>query len=292
MKNVNKKIVALIGTVTALLVATTSTARADSASLRMPGAHWRADYGPGGARVRGEVGSGDYRLRYDSYGGPYDHYGYGYSPFDGPVGGYYAPPMGIMGGYGPPLGLSGTVVFRPDITAFPSPQGEYTLRVVNNLPIGVRVESRDPIHGQGRGTACVSNNATSPFYGLRGPCVLQVRDRQNGAPIGRALLVDRPGDLIIEGGGSSGFAPPPMYDPGYSGGMMTGTTYTPTPPAYTGGGVSPSLLAALEDFCKTLDQGLILSPAQAERLLVELLTSGIDVPSEIIDLLVELAAGL
>ncbi|HOR57578.1 MAG TPA: hypothetical protein PLV82_02780 [bacterium] len=101
--------------------------------------------------------------------------------------------------------------------------------------------------------------------------------------------MDRPGDLIIEGGGSSGFAPPPMYDPGYSGGMMTGTAYTPTPPASAGGGVSPSLLAALEDFSKTLDQGLIPSPAQAERLLVELLTSGIDVPSEIIDLLVELA---
>ena len=285
--NINKKVATLIGIV-ATLVVTTSVAHADSAYLRMPGAHWRADYRPGGARECGEGGSGDYSFRYDSYGGPYDHYGH--NPFIGPVGGYYAPPMGMMGGYGPPLGLSGTVVFRPDITAFPSPQGEYTLRVVNNLPIGVRVESRDPIHGQGRGTACVSNNATSPFYGLRGPCVLQVRDRQNGAPIGQALLVDRPGDLIIEGGGSSGFAPPPMYDPGYSGGMMTGTTYTPTPPA-SAGGVSPSLLAALEDFSKTLDQGVIPSPAQAERLLVELLTSGIDVPSEIIDLLVELAAG-
>lgn len=267
--NINKKIGVIL--FLAMLAVMPSTAYAQSISLRMPGAHWRADYGPGGTRVQGEVGSGDYRLRYDNYR-PYDRYGYGYgNQFGGPVGGYYPPSMGI-GSYGPPLGFPGTVVFRPDITAIPSPQGDYTVKAVNNLPISIKIDAFDPIYRQDRGGAFISNNHANSFS-LRGPCVLQARDELANAPIGQAVLVDRPGVLIVEGGG---LTPPMGYNPSpnYGGGSM-GTYFSSPPPAALGG-QSASLMIALEDFRNAVRRGTVPSPAQAERLLRELLVSGID----------------
>ena len=281
--NINKKIGFIV--CLAALAVMASTAYAQSISLRMPGAHWRADYGPGGTRVQGEVGSGDYRLRYDNYR-PYDRYGYGYgNQFGGPVGGgCYPPPMG-MGNYGPPLGFPGTAVFRPDITAIPSSQGDYTVRAVNNLPIPVKIDAFDPIYRQDRGEASVGNNNSNGIW-LRGPCVLQVRDRQTSAPIGQAVLVDRPGVLIIEGGG---LTPPMGYNPSPNYGGSMGTYSSSPPMSAPGGGPSASLMIALEDFRNAVRRGTVPSPAQAERLLRELLASGVEVPREVIDLLKDLA---
>lgn len=274
--NVNKKIVvALMGMVAALLVATTSTAHADSISLRMPGAHWRADYGPGGTRVHGEVGSGGYRLRYDSYGGPY-----GGSPFIGPVGGYYAPPMGMMiGSYGPPLVPQGRTTFHPIVGALFDPQGVNDIRVVNNTPGPIRIQVLDPLYlGKRESDKIVGNNRTETIS-LRGPCVLMAIDDLSPykIPIGQGSYVDRPGVLVVERGipAPSMSCNPPT--------IISGQQQSPTT------GLSPTLRAAIEDILDTFHRGIIPSQYQAQRLLRELQASGIELPQETIDLLVELA---